>query len=437
MRNIGYSFDSSGKFKLYKNLDYSYNSTLFSSISQFNGQPLLYMEGSNVHDFSQTKTTSNKNQLSYPVRDFNAGIMIPFDTTGYLINGLDSHLMSDSLKFSLLMKNKQQEYDISPSQKNMTFPFADSIYSIGYMRDYHAQPIAVVFAKNHFYAVRISGNQMTLLDSFYFDLTQFEPDSIKRIPKVYLSSRFLSLKVSNVGDRIAFLTVTNFPTLGSHVTYSYYTGLFILEFDKLNLKFKKINQIFENKVSLFDQQKNYFYPFNSQFSANDSFLYFVGSTFDKITHYANSSKLYQYDIHKQTMKLIVDISNDNFRTHFTSNSNLGMNHLGEIFFFSRSGLYDQSNKYYLSKIKYPGKAYPQCQLVLKAENPRDNFYPQDIFPSQIMSYLRYKIHINYQCDAKVKIENRTLKDIGINQFTTLFKTRTVVQMNTDQMNLLF
>ncbi len=415
----GFSFNPSGNLRYHTGLINDYLGVNNLSISDFNGLPLLYANGTSVYNVKNELITNGSGLKSY-YNSFNSSYFLTLDTSNFLVygNALSSNAnkTNDSLIYYSYIKRDVSAFggfSIPTNKKNIPLQFKENVVCITACRSFDAQPIMVFRTKNYFYSYKLSsGGIVNILDSLFYPENNIIPDSLRLNPFLTTNGLFSQMEISHNGEFISFNDLFIFRTKLLNLQYFRSNNRYIMTFDKQTGKFgipKIISTFFWHKFITPLKDDNYYDGFC--FSANDSFLYYHDVFYDIKTKYSSRENLCQYDVYGiDTVKLI--------STNVTKNASnviLTLNHLGELFFFNYSTNGSSVN---LNKIKQPNNSFPQCAIQLQSEVVPSNISisPQGI-NQHLYDYIRISKQIKYDCVANVDCKNKSQTWIGFTDFT--------------------
>ncbi len=412
-----YSFDNNGKLIYYSNFNPLFTSDNNSSISNFNGKPILFSDAGFYYN-SKVKTISNiKDEGIF----WDSKILMMTDTNNYIsVSFSNNNGVYGTPKVSYLIRNNKyaRGFIVHPSLKEY-YPFHfDSVKCISACRNKKSELVFVFRTKKYFYSALLNqGGSFQLLDSFYYPDIKVVNDSLKE-NKLYLKSPNVlsTMSISNNGEYISFTNTYGDIKKNTSQGHYTYTSINTLNFNKETGEFGTLKLINESFWHYLINKTDPKYNFTRQcFSLNDSFLYYCNIGFDANTGIDIIENLFQYDIFNNTHKIVY--TNTLYPGSFYSNSNLSLNHLGEVFFFTLSKPTSTITQYQLNKITKPNLSFPTCNLKLAEEIVPSSFYiaPHNI--KHLYDYLRISQNIQYSCAATVNIKNNSQYYIGFANYT--------------------
>jgi gliding motility-associated-like protein len=452
---FGFGFDKVGDFELYSNLVFHnevYDFTDFNryGISNWQGSPLLYSDGSNFRVLPHNTPIPNSSIITnYKITGgggANDVLMTTFDTSNYLILHNNQTINSSSFflnptpSYSLLYSclkrtnNHPSGFEMPESLRNKPINSNQILIGSGATRDSTGQPVIVNRTYNGLYSYKVlKGGEVIKMDSFSDFIFKYSPDTVLENNgnmgfkfRTTMSSSHLPV-INHAGNKIIY--VSGYHTLYMGVVIENYQTITIVDFDKHTGKFSNPNIIYQHLFNHFipNPEKEYMTPWRFYFSTNDSKLYILAADFEYLPQVLNNQQApTPFHIKKGTILFQVDLSSPQIT--FTkiheygyngSGEFTGMNHLGQLVFVDRVG-----SNMRMNRIKSPNLKYPYCKIELEYFKPYPTYDPDfGVVPVNmvrgfyhIFDFLRIEQQYDYSCSATVQLRNTSLPDIGFTKY---------------------
>ncbi len=418
----GFSFDNNGKLVYLYNLKKDLSiGQLKSSICDFNGKPILYSDGSYFYNF-KGEIIDNGN-IKYDAPFWDSDIFMMTDTSNYIsISRKDTNgiYMIPKVRYIIRDNKFATGFSMHPSLQEY-YPFSfDSVTCVGACRNKKSQLVFVFRTRKYFYSALLKdGGSFQMLDSLYYPFSKIIHDSLKQSKFIY-NNNFIGSEISiaNNGEYISFTNVySNYLKRPYNLQYYFNSEVNIMAFNKETGAFGTPKLIKANFWHLLiNKTEPFFFSSRQCFSPNDSFLYYTEIGYNSITNRPVVENLYQYDVYNNITKLV--LSNSYSPGAFDQHSNLALNHLGELFFFTGTKPFPYSySEFQLNKITKPNLSFPACNLKLAVETIPLNFKITNFNIKHLYDYLRTSHNITYSCVATVNIKNNSQHFIGFTNYT--------------------